>query len=227
METQKIEIKGVECHYRPDTTDLNCLKEVLGGCCKYNRIGFNVQKDELWLDLGANIGAFSLYANKFGAKTICFEPDKENFEVLLKNNPEGININKAFSASKDEKLQFYRGSKEGDKYRFSIIPNKKPYMELDNFYAGDFDEEVDGIKMDIEGSEFELIEKGLLPKANKLVMEYHFLKDRSFKNFFHRMDILKKIYENVYWQNSINEYSKTHENYEYFMDKFIFCWNKI
>jgi len=89
-----------------------------------------------------------------------------------------------------------------------VIKNKRPYKTLQNFHASGFNFNVDGIKMDIEGAEFELIEQGLLPPSKKLVMEYHFSKDRSFRNFVMRMNILKKRYNNVYYIPSLHTISK-------------------
>jgi len=118
----------------------------------------------------------------------------------------------------------FKPTKDNDFYRFTAIRNKRPAGFVDNFYAGDFKEKVDGVKMDIEGSEFDLIEKELLPKARKLVMEYHFSKDKSMKNFFRRMDILRTAYKTIYYQPSIERLrEKGTEKYPGFYDIKVFC----
>lgn len=49
------------------------------------KINFEIQKNEIWLDLGANIGTFSLFCLSKNAKVIAFEPEPKNFEILEKN----------------------------------------------------------------------------------------------------------------------------------------------
>jgi len=50
----------------------------------------NFRKDEIFFDIGANIGLYSCYAAKKGIKTFSFEPSVFNLEILVKN----INVNK-------------------------------------------------------------------------------------------------------------------------------------
>jgi FkbM family methyltransferase len=50
----------------------------------------NFNKDDIFFDIGANIGLYSCYAAKKGIKTFSFEPSVFNLEILVKN----ININK-------------------------------------------------------------------------------------------------------------------------------------
>jgi hypothetical protein len=47
-------------------------------------------KDDIFFDIGANIGLYSCYAAKKGIKTFSFEPSVFNLEILAKN----INVNK-------------------------------------------------------------------------------------------------------------------------------------
>ena len=84
---------------------------------------------------------------------------------------------------------------------------------------------VDGVKMDIESSEFGLIDKEFIPKCNKLVIEYHITKDRSFDNFFNRVDILKKHFKTVHIIKSLAETPRD-SMYDGFYDQTIFCINK-
>ena len=45
----------------------------------------NFRKDEIFFDIGANIGLYSCYAAKKGIKTFSFEPSVFNLEILVKN----------------------------------------------------------------------------------------------------------------------------------------------
>lgn len=49
------------------------------------KLNFLIEKDDIWLDLGANIGTFSLLCFKQDSKVIGFEPKPENYEILKKN----------------------------------------------------------------------------------------------------------------------------------------------
>jgi len=44
-----------------------------------------LQKGDLFVDIGANIGAYTVLASVTGATVICFEPVKETYESLLDN----------------------------------------------------------------------------------------------------------------------------------------------
>ena len=228
MKIKTTKYKGRRLFYRAGTTDENCIREVLVAQSYKNRnVPFFVEENETWLDLGAHIGTFAIYAYSMGAKrVICFEGNEYNYQLLRKNCYEAEIHKEFFTASKEPKVPVFKPIKANDLYRFTAIRNKRPDGFVDNFYAGDFKEKVDGIKMDIEGSEFELIERGLLPEAKKLVMEYHFSKDKLMSNFFRRMDMLKSHFKKVYFQPSIEKLrAKGTEKYPGFYDIKVFCIN--
>jgi len=226
MEIKAVRYNNRKFFYRFGTTDENCIKEVLVTKSYKNRnVPFYIGKGETWLDLGAHIGLFTIFAYSMGVeKVICFEGDEVNFQLLKRNCPEAEKHKKFFTASKEPKVPVFRPIKVNDFYRFSIIKNKRPVGFVDNFYAGNFKDKIDGIKMDIEGAEFELIDKGLLPASKKLVLEYHFSKDKSMRNFFDRMLLLEEDYNKVYYQKSIAKLKeKGVEKYPGFYDIKVFC----
>ena len=65
----------------------------------------------------------------------------------------------------------------------------------------DIIQEGDCVKMDIEGSELQIIDKELesLKKLKKLVLEYHLDKDWSVDRYYQRIDKLKQIFSTVYF----------------------------
>lgn len=221
-------IKNLELYYRKDTTDANAINEVIvKNGYKKNKLGFTFESNEYWLDLGGHIGTFSKLLNHtYKCKTKTFEPDEENFEILkfnLKNYTDAKLYNSAVTTSKDDYVKFYKPTKENDKYKFSTIPNKRVYKELKNTNVSEvFNESFDGCKMDIEGSELEFIDLGILPKCEKLVMEYHITKDRSMKNFFRRMQILRDYYHIVHYRQDFNNF-KEEDTFPYGIDPIIHC----
>lgn len=229
-----VSIKGYEdlqILARQNTTDLSCLKEVLEQkCYKSIRHDFDVKRNEKWLDLGGNIGAFGLYVMKIGGTIVSYEPDNYCYDIMEMNYQNNFKfgyeiINTSISEFEENKLTFYKGGKDTDRYRTSLIPNTKDKIELNNTYAGLIsNQKFDGIKMDIEGAEFGLIDNNLLPKSNKLVMEYHLTKDRSMINFQKRMNLLREIYDQVLYMPSLDR-GYPDDKYPGFFDRIIICKN--
>jgi FkbM family methyltransferase len=220
------EFNGKKFVYRGGTTDENCVREVLLRQEYKNRnVPFYVEPGEVWLDLGAHIGTFTMYAYSCGVKHVtCFEGNEDNYALLEKNCPDATLYKKYFTHSTEVSLPVYKPTRGNDFYRFTVIKNKRLSGRVDNFYAGDFKGKLDGIKMDIEGSEFGLIDNRILPESSKLVMEYHFSKDGSMQNFFNRMDILRETYGKVYYQHSIEKLrDKGTKEYPGFYDIKVFC----
>lgn len=153
---------------------------------------------------------------------------------------------KAVTIHKETSLPFYKGVKENDFYRNTICKTRQPHPSgmLPNIHAGlvfatdskhpdpghpKFGDhgvfrEWDGCKMDIEGSEFGLIDAGTLPKCKKLVLEYHLSRDKELKNFRRRREILKKHFDHVHYLPSLDQ-AYPDDRYPGMFDRLIFCWN--
>jgi FkbM family methyltransferase len=201
--------KNFYIYIRPETTDIKAVTEV---CIKKeyrnSKIDFHFEKNEYWLDLGGHIGSFSLMVNKlYDCKTKTFEADQNNFEILKKNMFECSNyqiINKAVTTSNRDFVNFFKPTKENDHYRYTECENKRPHLKIENINAIQvFKENFDGCKMDIEGSELKFIDNGIIPKCEKLVMEFHITKDRKMKNVFKRISILQDFFHVVHFNKSI------------------------
>lgn len=232
MKINKIEIDGREIIFREDTTDLNCLLEVLDKKV-YQHRGFNlfVEEGEHWLDLGGNIGAFAVFAKRNGATCESYEPIKENFEILQKNIKtlgEGFScFEHAVTNSHDEYLDMFSGNKESDRYRFTIKKRGEKYFKgsFKNKHASIFENrKFDGVKIDIETSEFGLLDDRLIPNCNKLIMEYHISKDSDFNNFDRRMNYLREIFDEVYYMESLDKFPRD-KKYPGSFDRMIYCKN--
>lgn len=217
--------------YRENTTDLNCIREVMTkNVYEHKKLGFFIKKGENWLDLGGNIGAFGLFCDSKGATCTSFEPIEENYNVMKKNykDKKGLRCeNFSVTNSTESKLSFFKGNKDSDRYRFTTKKKSEKFFEgnFNNVHASIFDGiEFDGVKIDIECSEFGLLDDRLIPKCNKLVMEYHISKDRDFKNFDKRMNYLREIFDMVYYMPSLDRFSRD-EKYPGAFDRMIYCMN--
>jgi len=220
----------IKAWYRPGTTDENALIEVLDKRA-YRRASakFDVEAGEHWLDLGANIGAFALYCKSKGAKVISIEPMQDCFDILIKNTEPKRCLQTAVTNIDAPFIQFWTAKNSTDHYRGTILPRRAanaPIM-VKNIY-GEYlfpGEKFDGIKMDIEGAEFGLIDDWLLPKSNKLVFEYHLSRDNSLQNLAKRFRILRKHYKNVVACPELMRLVKkgTGTGRTYF-DRCVYCW---
>ena len=133
-----------------------------------------VKKDQVVLDIGANVGFYSIiFSSIVGdkGKVHCFEPDKINFKYLTKNTSEQKNIvlnNKAVS-DKNGTLELYRSDTLNIDHR---TYKPKSYKEVISIETVSIDEyvndqfSVDFIKMDIQGAEHNAL-KGMQKTLGK------------------------------------------------------------
>ena len=77
---------GLKIKIRVDSTDLMALTHVWM-IKEYYDDDFQIDKNDVVVDVGAHIGLFALYASQFcnNGKIFCFEPIKENYNLLLDN----------------------------------------------------------------------------------------------------------------------------------------------
>jgi len=200
---KKLKHKDIECYVREGTTDEKAFNEVVVKN-NYLKKNFDIKKGETWLDLGGNIGTFSLVVFSKGGYPICYEPEKSNIEMIKKNfklmNVKGEIIPKAVIGTKQKKMYLSLGVKKSNFWRNSLVKNWKG-----NFYEVEcinFDhvinEKIDGIKMDIEGSEFDILSIDRDWKnVKKLVLEYHFDMNDSVDFFRKIIDKLSVHFPNV------------------------------
>lgn len=231
-------------YYRPDSSDEYCLREVIDHhAYRRTRDHFDVEPDELWLDLGANIGAFAIYCALRGAVAHCYEPEPDCYQLLLANIPWSTSAgwrayDEAVTSSSADTLTFYganfafRGARQGANFTRATVHPLKTHPELGTFKNVHGMEimrrhpEYDGIKMDIEGSEMGLLDNFLLPYAEKLVLEYHTTRDQSMANFARRLEILRDHYEHVVYMKSIDTMIAKGGMQKSFADRLIHCWGR-
>jgi FkbM family methyltransferase len=228
---------GITAYFRPGTSDAFVLDEVIEArIYRRKRINFDVEKGEHWLDLGANIGAFAIYCKLRGAKATCYEPDPACFHILQLNAP-SFSIHPLAVTDRDESsIPFWKGKLSNNFSKATSIPSlnlpRHSSGELPNMHASLLmNEEFDGIKMDIEGSEGGLIDQWLLPKTQKLCMEYHSSRDKSIPNLKRRLEILKEKFKIVDYPPEFDRIIAAGGNTSYegsqltYFDRMIFCKN--
>jgi FkbM family methyltransferase len=149
-----------------------------------------VKKNPVIIDAGSNIGlSLFFFKNLYPlAKVKCFEPDPTTFLILEKNVRENklkdVLLVNAALARKNGFIPFYgdmvgphpdsRGNsiiKEWGTQRISSVQVLAKAVKLSTF----INEEIDFLKMDIEGAEQEVLEeiKDKLSLINELAIEVH------------------------------------------------------
>ncbi|MCH7567792.1 MAG: FkbM family methyltransferase [Nanoarchaeota archaeon] len=196
---------GVKYRVRGGATDRFIINEI----CLHNSYtpeGFEIQEDDIVVDIGAHIGIFTILASRHAkkGKVYAFEPVSHNFELLKENislNAANnvIAIEKAVS-NKSGKMKLFisRSRNKGqnsmhrlDKYQIEIEVEKMSFKDFLKKLP-----KIDFLKMDCEGAEYEILmnlTKKELSKIKKISMEYHnygekkgkdlakFLKENGFK----------------------------------------------
>lgn len=131
------------------------------------------------LDIGANIGAVSVYCASMGAYVVAVEPDRDNGDILLKNLRRNVTGPwRYFPVAVTGEVGTARMA-QGHGHSRIVGPSEGdievPTVTLEDVFADGWLEEVDVCKIDIEGSEYELIESApreLLRRIRYLTLEF-------------------------------------------------------
>jgi FkbM family methyltransferase len=130
---------------------------------------YEIKRDDIVIDIGANIGEFSIFCSALGAKVIAFEPDENVANLLRKNISEWKECdqlvevyNKAISNINGE-ATFYLKPLEADSTLIAptkpekYIPAKVDCIRLDDFIINHKITKIKLLKCDAEGAEPEVV----------------------------------------------------------------------
>jgi FkbM family methyltransferase len=148
----------------------------------------------LVVDIGANIGAFSVAALQRGCEVYAFEPEPSNFELLRVNAPEAEAYPFAVTRTGGRRKLYVRDSPS-----HSLYPRgPEPAVEIESISLADVMnrlERVDLLKLDIEGGEYEVLYGAQLERVREIRMEYHHFADNPDPQL--RFDALRRYLENT------------------------------
>ena len=164
--------------------------------CEVNVFKKFIPKSDLFVDIGANIGFFSILANKINKRIniISVEPNNYNFQLLQKNFK--LNSIKKYrlynygASDKNCKMKLYgHGQGASLKYKWGGIYNYSKIIKVKKtkfffkdvkYYNSIF------LKIDVEGHELEVI-KGLSRRINNkikfIMFENGIKKNFNYKNY--------------------------------------------
>ena len=147
---------------------------------------FDIEDDDVVLDIGANIGAFSMLAAFYVKKGIIysFEPEKKSFELLKENvklnKVKNIKIiNEAVSNKTGTSYFYLSDTNAGGHSLYSSRADKKvtvPTVSFEEFIEKNKIEKIDFLKMDCEGCEYDVFyncSDETFKKIRHIAMECH------------------------------------------------------
>jgi len=191
-------------HVRRGTSDEKVVKEVINTNCYQRRClkeCLSDTKAKVWLDLGANIGTFSVLAAMHGSHVYALEPERENCimaraNIALNGLEDRITLFECGvvpPTHQGDIFNLHLCNGEKNKYRHTTMVTypgrdrrrvKVHCSQLADIISS-ISKPITGIKMDIEGSEIGLLENLRdIPSSLKfLVFEYSFDFSRSVGRF--------------------------------------------
>ena len=169
-------------HLRMRTTDVSVYEEIIVN----SEYEFDIEREpSVIVDAGANIGLTSVYfANRFGnAKIIAVEPERSNFEMLLKNSERYENIVPLEAALWRADTAVNLSDPGTGCWGFQIEERERVLergprvraLTLDTLMREVGVDHIDILKVDIEGSEKEVFEccGKWIDRVGVLVVELH------------------------------------------------------
>ena len=145
---------------------------------------YNVKSNWIVIDVGTHIGLFSLFVSKWCHNGIiyCFEPDKENYTLLLENikNNKKNNIiaENSIISSKSGFQQFYISDSDfaaGSIYKKSGKSVLVKSKTINDVFVENKIQKCNLLKLDCEGAEYDIImnlSSQILEKIDNICMEY-------------------------------------------------------
>ncbi len=192
-EEREISVDGVRVLLRGRSSDLFIVRE------NFQRKLYGKPPTGIVIDLGANIGAFSLYAARTATQVYAFEPETSNFAQLEKNcalNPTlPIQVFKKAAGGTNGTARLSLGAI--NKGASSLILKRSDAAEkvetltLDRIFSLCGLRHVDFLKVDIEGSEYALFENvsiHTLRHFNSITLEIHHVKGKSVRDIISKLE---------------------------------------
>jgi len=195
-------------------------------CYEKPRLGFSVGQGELWLDCGANVGAFAVWAEKqYDAIVVGYEACSENTAIAKENfrlNGCHSTVTTAFVTARDSgvtSVQFNPRTPARSSPRSAGVQRFVSNLSL----ASEIHKHTpQGIKLDIEGGELPILDAGFpLEGVRALAMEYHFRFDKSCGNARRRIAPLLSHFKH----HSVPKTVFTEDAWPAWQDALMYFWS--
>lgn len=189
-----VERDGLKIKTRPNSSDQIIIKDNLE-VHAWEKQGIKISPGDAWMDCGGYIGTFALRAASLGAHVMVFEPDPRHAQLILDNmrlNEDVIGtvmmIPKAVVHQANGPLQLTRNDFKGNwaantlhpywkKARQSVTVDTLSFSAAFQLSQSALNASELSVKMDIEGSEIEILEGmtgDVAEKIKQMAFEYHY-----------------------------------------------------
>jgi FkbM family methyltransferase len=154
------------------------------------------------VDVGANIGAFTIFAAQWAKKIFSFEPEPENFRLLCSNielnGLKNVTPLRMAIAKKRGKQDFHIAEKQHSGAHSFFLHHYEKEIEVKTLSIEDLIEQeslakIHFLKLDCEGTEVEIIEGLSLETAKKIeqiALEFHQINDYSAEDIMGKLTML-------------------------------------
>lgn len=161
---------------------------------------YPVDPDTVVVDIGANIGLFSLYAAFSGAqKVYAFEPNREACGYLLenirRNNLQDTIVphHYAVTSRSNEVVTIPKGASPQNRIAYGNADNDEHEsvmtISLNDIVSRESISRIDLLKMDCEGSEYDIlagVSASTFSITGRIIIEYHDGKEREIEEDLRR-----------------------------------------
>jgi FkbM family methyltransferase len=187
LTTKKVEFDGLRFQVRRLAWDEGFLRHAIERE-DYTKGGFSLHETDTVIDIGANIGAFAVYAARQvpRGRVIAFEPASDNYEQLARNAALNHLTNltplRAAVAGRAGVITLYRGEGSGvhsttEGHLAACTGTEEvEAMSLEDVFNRYRIDRCQLLKLNCEGAEYEILYSApdsVLAKIKRIAMEYH------------------------------------------------------
>jgi len=161
---------------------------------------YPVEPDMVVVDIGANLGLFSLYAAFNGAaKVYAFEPNREAYDCMLKNLETNrlqgriVPYQRAVTSRSDEVVAIPKAASPQNRIAHGSAADDEHELvstiSLDDIVRSNDISRIDLLKMDCEGSEYDILagtSAATFAKTGRVIIEYHDGREREIEETLRR-----------------------------------------
>lgn len=225
-----------EFFIREETSDIKAVEEVWSkNAYRRTRDGFEPKPGEFWMDLGANVGAFSVMASKFGARVAAIEAEERNVPICAANmnrngieNPEVVHAAVVPDSFQGETVTLYVNDTPMGLRRHSVLKARKKSrpVHVQAMRISDICDRwrPDGMKINIEGVEIQLLKEWEIPASlHYVVLEWSFDVDNKIITLARAFERLSARYRNVHMSKKIDFTKATYDYYP--PNVYLFGWD--
>lgn len=208
-----VECKGYKFHIRKEKIDAFTVDEVF-------KVGYfknlELNKNDIVIDIGLNIGVFSVAASKLCKKVIAYEPDRENFELAKKNlalnNINNVEIYQKAIAKDKGKIDLYLNSGVCSDCHSTLKIRGREHIQVISESINDVLEKYNPtkLKIDCEGEELNFMGNAKLCNVKNIAMEVHFTYSKRDKHmkYYRMIKNLEKYFLNIKYPKVQNNFSR-------------------